>query len=205
MQRQTRPLTNVLDSVPLLARRLRANAQPAAPSEDAAVARVQTDLSLALRCVDLVLALDDALKTEEPKAPSALAEMPLAVLDLGRLLAQGLLQGGVRSGQLTRAGVFSLSYNLIQSAGSGYTLSVWSGVERNDLAIVTTQPKFGGDRYWFLCPTHDQGGDRRALHLYLDPQSGKFSCRACSRLASRFPVNRLREQRSLDLLHRAAS
>jgi len=199
MQKQTRPLTTVLDTVPLLARRLRDNARTVDEGEDVAVARVQTDLSLALRCVDLVLALDDAMKVDEPKSHPE-GDMPLAVLDLGRLISQGLLAGGPRNGELTREGSFALPYQLSRAiGGSGYTLSVWYGSHRNDLNIVTTQPKFGGDRYWFVCPTHEQGGDRRALHLYLDPQTGKFSCRDCSHLASRYPVNRLRERRSLDL------
>ena len=192
-----RQLAQVLDAVPLLARRLRNSTVPSlAPTE--AIERVQTDLSLALRCVDLVLALDDALKAKEPGKEGA-DNMPAAVLDLGRLTAQGLFDATVRSGQLVRRGLEPLSYQLTRSPGGGYTLSVWAGSQRNDLPIVTTQPRFGGDRYWFICPEHEQGGDQRALHLYLDSQTGHFSCRTCCASVARWPGARVRAQHSLDL------
>jgi hypothetical protein len=49
------------------------------------------------------------------------------------------------------------------------------------LAVTTTRPQFGGQRWWFLCPLakNDVPCLRRVGKLYLPPNTAYFGCRQC--------------------------
>ena len=68
--------------------------------------------------------------------------------------------------------------------GLSYAVSVWRDPEdRVDEAIrlQTTQPNFGGMRWWFSCPRIVDGKEcgRRVGKLYLPPEGRYFACRLC--------------------------
>ena len=46
--------------------------------------------------------------------------------------------------------------------------------------LVTTQPYFGGERYWVTCPLDSTG--RMISKLYLPPGALQFGCRECHNL-----------------------
>ncbi len=45
----------------------------------------------------------------------------------------------------------------------------------DSLVMQSTQPGFGGQRWWFLCPDCRQ----RRVYLVLAPSAARFSCRGC--------------------------
>jgi hypothetical protein len=56
--------------------------------------------------------------------------------------------------------------------------------EQYEVRLTTTVPRFGGVRWWFLCPVL-QGElpcNRRVGKLYLPPGRRRFGCRHCHRL-----------------------
>jgi hypothetical protein len=50
--------------------------------------------------------------------------------------------------------------------------------------LTTTRPRFGGLRWWFVCPLIVQGQpcNRRVRKLYLPPAARYFGCRRCHEL-----------------------
>ena len=52
------------------------------------------------------------------------------------------------------------------------------------ISLATTQPHFGGLRWWFQCPLIKQGQacERRVAKLYLPPGGLYFGCRQCYEL-----------------------
>jgi len=52
---------------------------------------------------------------------------------------------------------------------------------RQEIALTSTQPYFGGQRWWFRCSPRDDetGCNRRCAVLYLSPVSDRFGCRQC--------------------------
>ena len=58
--------------------------------------------------------------------------------------------------------------------------------------LMTTQPTYGGRRYWFLCPLgrSDDGPPRRVAKLYLPPGGKYFGSRQAHGLTS--PTSRAR-------------
>src|SRR5262249_61760480 len=61
-----------------------------------------------------------------------------------------------------------LSYSFTRSGSAPEPLDY-------DIDLATTRPRFGGLRWWFLCP----GCDGRVGKLYLPPGERLFSCRKC--------------------------
>jgi|SRR5580658_983778 hypothetical protein len=55
---------------------------------------------------------------------------------------------------------------------------------KEPITVVTTQPYFGGSRWWFICPliVNGRGCQRRARILYLPPGGTHFGCRTCYNL-----------------------
>jgi hypothetical protein len=55
------------------------------------------------------------------------------------------------------------------------------------IALTTTRPRFGGLRWWFVCPlsVNDRACGRRVGKLYLPPRGRYFGCRHCHRLTYR--------------------
>jgi hypothetical protein len=49
-----------------------------------------------------------------------------------------------------------------------------------DVPLATTRPRFGGVRWWLVCPV--VGCGRRAAKLHLPPGGRHFACRRCHRL-----------------------
>jgi hypothetical protein len=47
--------------------------------------------------------------------------------------------------------------------------------------LLTTEPNFGGVRWWFACPFTIEGErcNRRVAKLYLPPGEHEFGCRKC--------------------------
>lgn len=63
----------------------------------------------------------------------------------------------------------------------------WTKLFRKAVRLTYTQPHFGGDRCWFLCPKEGccvEGG-RRCNRLYLPPGTRDFGCRQCHGLVYR--------------------
>src|SRR5262245_60448390 len=64
-----------------------------------------------------------------------------------------------------------------------YTFTRAGTQERDSLdyrvKLTTTRPRFGGVRWWFVCPLVVNGGacNRRVGKLYLPPGSRYFGCR----------------------------
>jgi hypothetical protein len=52
---------------------------------------------------------------------------------------------------------------------------------RYRVPLTSTEPNFGGERWWFLCPLVREGKAcaRRVAKLYLPPQKLYFGCRQC--------------------------
>src|SRR5262245_46981160 len=69
-----------------------------------------------------------------------------------------------------------------------YTLTHAGTEEREALAyrvaLTTTSPRFGGLRWWFVCPlvVNGRACGRRVGKLYLPPGGRYFGCRGCHRL-----------------------
>jgi hypothetical protein len=120
-------------------------------------------------------------------------------LDANRWMREGILQAGVHrigswrwvyhSGRECSISyeadtldaarpVLRLSYSFSRS-----TKDQKESVEYN-LRLVTTRPRFGGLRWWFVCPlvVADCPCGRRVGKLYLPPGGRYFGCRRCYRL-----------------------
>lgn len=72
----------------------------------------------------------------------------------------------------------TLFYNLTRSAtGEQQDL-------RYDVELATTPCRYGGLRYWFICPLvkNDSPCRRRITKLYLPPSSTYYGCRHCYNL-----------------------
>jgi hypothetical protein len=183
-------LEAILARVPPLARRLR-NAEARATSGEAA-RDLRSSMLLALRCADLVLDLDAVLEEERPASRATATDV--AVLDIGRLVAQGFLARGRQRGSLGgRTPSASVAYELSGAAGER-KLALGAPLNQT-VAIAATRPTFGGTRYWFRCPRCG----RRTLHLYLPQTAAGFACRTCHRLDRRVSAPKLRGTRSWDL------
>jgi hypothetical protein len=72
--------------------------------------------------------------------------------------------------------------------GLSYTITHGSTKERESLDyrvdLTTTRPRFGGQRWWFICPLVVAGSpcERRVGKLYLPPGGRYFGCRHCHEL-----------------------
>jgi hypothetical protein len=58
---------------------------------------------------------------------------------------------------------------------------------RYPVGLDTTEPHFGGERWWFRCPLVRDGEPcrRRCFKLYLPPRADYFGCRECYNLTYR--------------------
>lgn len=68
---------------------------------------------------------------------------------------------------------------------------------RIPVRLETTPTRFGGKRWWFICPLMVSGVacNRRAGKLYLPPGSRYFGCRTCHDLTYRSSQEAHREER----------
>jgi hypothetical protein len=82
---------------------------------------------------------------------------------------------------------------------------VWTSIQQQDsedysVRLTTTRPRFGGLRWWFICPLVINGRacNRRVGKLYLPPQGRYFGCRHCHDLT----YTSSQESRKYDLVAR---
>jgi hypothetical protein len=82
---------------------------------------------------------------------------------------------------------------------------VWNSTQRQESAnytirLTTTRPRFGGLRWWFLCPlvTWGRACERRVGKLHLPPHGRYFGCRQCHALT----YTSCQESRKYDRLFR---
>jgi hypothetical protein len=69
---------------------------------------------------------------------------------------------------------------------------VWTATQQEESAnysvqLATTRPRFGGLRWWFICPlvVNGRACGRRVGKLYLPPGGRYFGCRHCHELTYR--------------------
>jgi hypothetical protein len=120
-------------------------------------------------------------------------------IDANRWMREGILKAGIHlrgswrwvyhSG---RENTIGYEVNTLDQARPfvrlSYTLTRAATQEREALdyrvALTTTRPRFGGLRWWFVCPLVVKGRacGRRVGRLYLPPRSRYFGCRHCHEL-----------------------
>jgi hypothetical protein len=121
-------------------------------------------------------------------------------LDANRWMREGILQAGVhKSGAW---GWFRDEARTEQTSSIGYEVNTrdvppsirlfYTFTESKDaldyrIPLVTTQPRFGGLRWWFICALVVNGREcgRRVGKLYLPPGARYYGCRHCHDLTYR--------------------
>ena len=68
-----------------------------------------------------------------------------------------------------------------------YTLTASGQAIEYTVRLTATRPRFGGLRWWFVCPLSVNGRpcERRVAKLYLPPHGRYFGCRHCHNLTYR--------------------
>lgn len=103
----------------------------------------------------------------------------------------GSLQWKNTSGAVTAEIGYYFSQDPQPSFTLHYTRIAAATGERQDIyykiSMATTTCRFGGLRYWFLCPVPKVGHPchRRVVDLYLPPVAARFGCRWCHKLTYR--------------------
>jgi hypothetical protein len=117
-------------------------------------------------------------------------------LDANRWMREGILRAGIqRSGSVQwsyRDGrQCSISFAVVTLERSSPLVHLsykrtQNGTEETEtldygVRLVTTRPRFGGLRWWFVCPLAINGRtcNRRVGKLYLPPRGRYFGCRHC--------------------------
>jgi hypothetical protein len=121
-------------------------------------------------------------------------------LDANYLTRNGILKANVQHTGDCRwvyesGGSFSVRYdvNTLDFAAPSMRQSyswVWVATKKQESAdyrvrLTTTQPRFGGLRWWFVCPAiiGECPCKRRLGKLYLPPGDRYFGCRHCHKLS----------------------
>lgn len=108
-------------------------------------------------------------------------------LDVSKLRRRGYLEPNstVPLGVVKWASGSRMNFTLRTEATDGEAVLFYSlngqSVGPYAVRLATTRPRFGGVRWWWLCP----GCERRARILYLSPHNGRFECRLCCGLTYR--------------------
>ena len=117
-------------------------------------------------------------------------------LDANRWMREGILKAGIRQyggwrwlyhgGRETSIGYEVDTLDMARPVVRlSYTITRSGTKERESLdyaiSLTTTRPRFGGLRWWFVCPLVVNGEpcERRVGKLYLPPGSRYFGCRHC--------------------------
>lgn len=117
-------------------------------------------------CASIVLNLDTIMRTTAGRSPVAL-KMEARINDLPQTILLRLdLDHGAGTGSLT------LQYDVQHATAA-------TGPQRHSVQMVSTPCRFGGWRWWLLCPATG----RRAVKLYLPNGGRRFLSRAGYRLA----------------------
>jgi hypothetical protein len=134
-------------------------------------------------------------------------------IDTNQLMRRGGLKAGVRlSGSWRRAGDgFTVNYEIDTLDLRCPSIRLWhawpwSSQKQRESAdyrarLAATRPRFGGLRWWFVCPlgVGDRPCGRRVGKLYLPPHGRYFGCRHCHGLT----YTSCQESRKYDRLHQA--
>jgi hypothetical protein len=120
------------------------------------------------------------------------------VLDANRWMREGILKGGVwQSGswcwyrdasRKEKTAAIGYEVNTLDPAGPwvrlSYTFTATQQQFDYRVELTTTRPRFGGLRWWFVCPLVVQGCpcNRRVGKLYLPAGGRYYGCRRCYNL-----------------------
>lgn len=106
-------------------------------------------------------------------------------IDLGRILrGQKIMPGWQATGTFNlmtnNQEIELLKFEINLRLISPYIRLSYNPIEKIDYIIflTSTNPNYGGFRYWFSCP----GCGNRVWKLYLSPESKYFRCRQCQNL-----------------------
>jgi hypothetical protein len=118
-------------------------------------------------------------------------------LDANRWMREGILKAGIwhtglwcwyQDAMLTET-VASICYEVNMTDARPcirlfYDLTATSERIDYQVPLAVTSPRFGGRRWWFVCPLIVEGRPckRRVGKLYLPPQARYFGCRYCHQL-----------------------
>ena len=127
-------------------------------------------------------------------------------LDLSKLFRNGAFEAGrFRTGTLCWQGgfprgvIFSLDYRASLESESG-SIFIEHGNRKYWVELTTTSQRFGGRRWWFVCPLTGS----RVLKLHLPPGASTFASRQAHGLSYRSqrgtPL-----QRAMDQFHKLAA
>jgi hypothetical protein len=110
-------------------------------------------------------------------------------------MREGILKGGVRqtgswcwyrdASLKEQTAAISFVVNTLDQTGPWLRLSDTLTARQEQLdyrvGLTTTRPRFGGLRWWFVCPLVVNGRScgRRVGKLYLPPRGRYFGCRHC--------------------------
>jgi hypothetical protein len=118
-------------------------------------------------------------------------------LDANRWMREGILKTGVR---LTGSWAWfrdkartkqtsAISYEINTRDAPPWLRLIYIFTATKDaldyrIRLVTTRPRFGGLRWWFICPlvVNGRACGRRVGKLYLPPSGRYFGCRHCHKL-----------------------
>jgi hypothetical protein len=118
------------------------------------------------------------------------------VLDANHWMRDGILKGGVcqtgsccwyrDAGCKEQFAAVSFEVNTLYLAGAWVRLSYIVNATQFDyqVGLTATSPRFGGLRWWFICPLVVNGRPcgRRVGKLYLPPGGRYYGCRHCYNL-----------------------
>jgi hypothetical protein len=123
-------------------------------------------------------------------------------IDANHWTREGILGAGIHSSNTWRwtypsGSVFTVNYEVdtLNMASSfvrlwysrAWPLTLQQASPDYRVRLTATRPRFGGLRWWFVCPLIVNGAacGKRVVKLYLPPRAHYFGCRRCQRLTYR--------------------
>jgi hypothetical protein len=150
---------------------------PPSPSRPEIDLRLQ--MANLLQCADFVMQLSEAGATVTASHKDA-SEVEYIALDIGHLRSEGYLDAPHEEGALIlRKPPIVLPFAIEGRPEVGFALRIGLSGAEQLLDVTTTQPAFGGKRYWFVCPGFEHGCGNRVLRIYRAVGGGPFACHAC--------------------------
>lgn len=175
-----RSSTGLLKSIVTRADELAEEIKKASGNSRDPIRRARNLSSLLLRCADLVMEIHEAEQAQRLRQGLASTPIYLA-LDVAQLRMLGLLTPDAPSSILFRPGSQDLTNLSVHGQEDGLEL-VLRGALSQTILITSTNPSFGGERSWFICPGIDgERCARRTLRLYQFRDASAFACRNCHR------------------------